>query len=124
NTEDDESLSVIPENTNVSWHVMAERKDAYALALPDSDENGHLIVEENKLAGDASLLVAAVQTVRASEAAPDRVVNEAVSKLIGTSGYPIHASVASSLGPVPARGVTIYINDQEGNAYEPPPPPP
>jgi len=102
---------------DVAWMVVAERKDEYALALPDSDEAGHLIVEEDKPIGDAGLLGDGERTTRAVEAAPDETVTEIVSELIGTAGYPIHAAFAPGLGPVPMRDVTIHIDDEEGNPY-------
>lgn len=103
----------------VNWQVKGRRKDELVKALPNSDEDGYLIVEFAKLAGDASRLNPTTRTGRADEAAPDVVVEEVVPELVGTIGYPRHASLAPALGPVPTREVTIETTDMDGAAYEP-----
>jgi len=106
----------------IEWLVKGERKDAYALALPFVDETGKLVVEENKPAGDADLLDPFTMTRQDTEAGPDIERQDIVPELVGTIGFPIHATDVPALGPVPQRTVTIHTTDLLGNPYIPPGP--
>lgn len=103
----------------VSWQIKGRRKDALVMELPNSDVDGKLIVEYDKPAGNADLLDPITVVGKAPEAAPDEVVEEVVTELIGTVGFPRHAHLAGSLGPVPSREVTIQTNDLDNIPYTP-----
>jgi hypothetical protein len=106
------------DTSTVEWLIKGERKDAYALALPTVDEDGKLIVEEDKPEGDADLLNPTSITLKAEEAEADSDRADVVPELIGTVGYPMHALQASTLGPVPQRTVTVHTTDMAGNPFE------
>ncbi|MDX6692641.1 MAG: hypothetical protein QOF02_244 [Blastocatellia bacterium] len=117
------TLSILRENDTgaitISWLLVAENNSAYLNSLPTVDGDGHLIVEEDKPAGDSDLLVPREESVAAVDAAPDEDYEEIVTELIGTAGYPLHA-IQTGEGAVPTRTVTRHITDQQGNSYEPP----
>lgn len=103
----------------INWEIKGRRNDEMVKALPISDEDGRLIVEFAKLAPDESLMEAVTVITNAEEAAPDVVVEQVVPELVGTIGYPRHASLAPALGPAPTQEVTYQTNDMDGLEYVP-----
>lgn len=91
----------------VEWMVVAERDDAFINAIADTDANGHLIVEPDKPEGDPNLLEPVVRTEEGSEA-DTKFFDELVPEIIGTQGYPRHASIVGT-GAIPLRAVTLHI---------------
>lgn len=102
----------------VSWMYVVERIDPLVMALEDSDENGHLIVEENKPNADLDELEAREESVRAEEAAEDTEVEEIVYSQIGKRHYPLHA-IQTGDGTIPTRTVMRHTTDMQGNPYVP-----
>lgn len=107
----------------VTFLVTAERKDAYVMAQhalnPTAfDANGSLIPEQLKPTISAavaqSLMSSSVETVEAAQGAPDRTEQRVASELVGTRGYPIHASV-TGVGAKPMRQVTVRTVQKSAN---------
>lgn len=119
----DETLTISCQNgastATVNWKIKGRRKDELVKVLSNSDEDGILIVEYDKPEGDLDLLDPVTRVGKSDEAAPDEETEEVVTALIGTVGYPLHAHLAPSLGPVPIREVTIETHDPEDNIYVP-----
>jgi hypothetical protein len=100
----------------VGWLVIAERNDLFIKTSEGTDSEGHLIVELDKPAGDASLLEPITEVVRAEAAAPSQTRDRVVDALIGTRGFPRHAQHTGQ-GAIPKRRVTTEIHDLEGTPY-------
>lgn len=119
------TVSVVSgDDVDISWLYIAERIDPLVMALEDSDEDGHLIVEEEKpdppSGPDLALLLAdREESTQREDAEPDEEYEEIVYELIGVKGYPLHAQITGE-GTVPKRNVTRAITDMLGNSYEEP----
>lgn len=122
------TVSVSSEDAvEISWMYVAERIDPLAMSLADSDEDGHLIVEEEKPdapagADLAAMLASRTEVTKRDEAAPDEEYEEVVYELVGKKGYRMHAGITGG-GIVPRRSVTREVRNMAGEAYEPPPEP-